>query len=126
MGYVRKVWHTFNILEGSWWVLGTCLTHHPTSLSSNFVDVLPDVTSLLNYRVEWTVILNDTTQDNNKVLGDEIQKTIKFHSLEREAVSTFQSVIEAEQQNFGPQKKDPWQKMKTSPPAQTRNRIRIN
>ena len=40
-----------------------------TSLSSNFASVLLEVASLPNYRVELTVILNDITQDNNKVLG---------------------------------------------------------
>ena len=64
----------------------------PTSLSANFVAVFPEVESLLNSRVERTVILNDITQYNNKVLGDESKKTSKFHSLDRsieESVSTF-------------------------------------
>ena len=55
---------------------------------------------LLNSRVEWTMILNYITQDNNKVLGDESNETVKFHRLEsitEEYVSTFQSVVEAEQ-----------------------------
>ena len=72
--------------------------------------VFPEVESLLNYRVEWTVILNDITQKKNKVLRDEINKTVKLNMLERsmeEAVSTFQSVVEAEQRNVGPQKKQP-------------------
>ena len=43
----------------------------PTSLSANFVAVFPEVASLLNSSVEWTVILNDITHYNNKVLGDE-------------------------------------------------------
>ena len=42
----------------------------PTSLSSNFADLFPEVASLLNSRLESTVILNDITQGNNKVLGD--------------------------------------------------------
>ena len=36
--------------------------------------------------------------------------TVKFHILDRsmnESVTTFQSVVEAEQQNFGPQEKQP-------------------
>ena len=44
------------------------------------------------------------------VLGDEIKKTIKLHRLEssmEEAVSTFQSVVEAEQQNGESQQKQP-------------------
>ena len=48
------------------------------------------------------------SQDNNKVLRDKRNKTINFHRLERsmeEYVSTFQSVVDMEQQNGGPQKK---------------------
>ena len=69
-----------------------------------------DMTSLLNYLVEWTVILNETTQDKNKVLKDKRNETVKFHRLDRgmeEAVTTFQSVVEADQRNGGPQKKRP-------------------
>ena len=54
------------------------------------------------------MILNGSTQDNNKVLRYESNENVKFHRLERsmeEAVSTFESVVEAEQQNGGPQKK---------------------
>ena len=40
----------------------------PTSLSDTFEAVFLEVESLLNYSVEWTVILNDITQDNNKDL----------------------------------------------------------
>ena len=43
----------------------------PTSLSSKFAAVFTEAESLLNYRVEWILILNDITQDNNKVLVDE-------------------------------------------------------
>ena len=67
-----------------------------------------EVASLLNYRVERTVIINDITQDNNKVLGDESNKTVKFQRLKRsmeEAVSTFQSVVDEERLNRKPQKK---------------------
>ena len=69
--------------------------------------VFPDMENLLNYRVEHTVILNDITQDKNKVLRDKRNKTVKFHRLDRimeEDVSTFQSVVEAKQRNSGPQK----------------------
>ena len=72
----------------------------PTSLSDNFVAVFPEVTSLLNDCVEWTVILSEITQDNNKVLGDESNETVKFRRLERsmkESVSTFHIVVEVEQ-----------------------------
>ena len=72
--------------------------------------VFPEMASLLNSCVERTVILNDITQDNNKVLGDDINKTVKFHMLERsmeESVSTFQSMVEVEQQNCVPQQKLP-------------------
>ena len=54
------------------------------------------------------MILNDITQDNNKVLEDESNKTVKFHRLEMsmwEDVSTLKSVAEVEQRNGGPQKK---------------------
>ena len=80
----------------------------PTSLSSKFVVVFLEMASLVNSCVERTVILNDINQDNNKVLGDKSNETFKFHRLERimeEAVSKFQSVIEAEQRNSGPQQK---------------------
>ena len=73
-----------------------------------------EVASLLNYRVERTVILNEITQDNNKVLEEENEKTVKFHRLDRsmeEAVYKFQSVVEAEQRNGGPQKKNPGRKI---------------
>ena len=59
-----------------------------------------EVEILLNYHVEQIVILNDINQENNKVLGDESNETEKFHRLERsmeESVSTFKSVVEAEQ-----------------------------
>ena len=64
----------------------------------------------MNTRVERTVILNDITQDNNNIPGDESNKTTKFNRLERsmkESVSKFHSVVEAEQQNGGPQKNRP-------------------
>ena len=75
------------------------------------------------------MILNEITQDKNKVLGDKNKKTIKFHGLERsmeEILYKFKSVIEAEQQNGVPNKNDPWHKMKTPPSGQTRNREWIN
>ena len=71
----------------------------PTSLSANFAAVFSDLLSLINPRVECTVIFNGITQDNNKVPEDNINETIKFHRLERimeKAVSTVQSVVEAE------------------------------
>ena len=43
-----------------------------------------------------------------------------------EAVSTFKSVVEAEQRNAGSKKNDPWLKTKTLLEVQTRNRGRIN
>ena len=63
----------------------------PTSLSSNFAAVILELASLINSRVERTFILNEITQDNNKVPEDNINETIKFHRLERimeKAVST--------------------------------------
>ena len=82
----------------------------PTSLSAKFMAVFPEVASLLNSCVEWKVILDDITQDKNKVLGYGSKKNFKLCRLERsmkESVSTFQSVVEAEQQNGGPQQKQP-------------------
>ena len=67
--------------------------------------MFPEAESLLNPHVEWTVILNDITQENNKIHGDKSKITDKFHVMERsmeEAVSTLQSVVEVEQQNGGP------------------------
>ena len=80
----------------------------PTSSSENYADVFPEVASLLNYHVEWTVILNYITKYNNKVLVDESNKTVKFLRIEmsmEEAVSKFQSLVVADQQNGGPHKK---------------------
>ena len=55
----------------------------PNSLSANFAAVFPEFSSLLNSRVERTVILSYINQDNNKVLGDKSNKTVKLHRLER-------------------------------------------
>ena len=66
--------------------------------------------SLLNSHLERTVIINDITQDNNKVLEYESNGTVKFHTLEKsmeEAVSTLNILIVADQQNGGPNKKRP-------------------
>ena len=68
------------------------------------------MTILLYYNVECTVILNGTTQDTNRFLEDESNKTVMFHRLERiieEFMSTFQSVLEVEKHNVGTQHKDP-------------------
>ena len=80
----------------------------PTLLSANFTAVFTEVASLLNSNVEWKLIINNITQEDNKVLGDKRRKNVKLHRLERsmgEAVSTFQSVVEAEQRNGEPQQK---------------------
>ena len=56
------------------------------------------------------MILHNITKDNNKVLEYESNKNAKFHRMDRsmeEAVSTFQSAVEAEQLNGWPQKKVP-------------------
>ena len=55
----------------------------PTSLSANFAAMFLEVESLINSFVEWSSILNDITQDKNKVLEDEINETVKFLRLER-------------------------------------------
>ena len=70
------------------------------------------------------MILNNITQDNNKVLGDESNETVKFHKLEKsmeEAVFTFQIVVEAGQLNGGPHQNNPWKKTKTPTAGQIRN-----
>ena len=54
-----------------------------TPTHSNFAAVFPEVASLLNFHVERTVILNEITQDNNKVLVDKSNETVKFHKMER-------------------------------------------
>ena len=79
----------------------------PTSISSNFAAVFTKVASLLNSRVERTVILNVNTQENNEFLGDKINETVKLHRMERsmeESVSKSQSLVDTEQRNCGPQK----------------------
>ena len=79
----------------------------PNFLSANFAAVFLEVASLLYPRLELTVILNTITQDNNKVLEDDNNETVKFYKMERsteETVSTFQSVFKAEQWNSGTQK----------------------
>ena len=103
---VRKKRTTYLSYTGREFIsTGTLLTlpHHYPTLRLCF-----QRWNILNSRVERTVILNEITQDNNKVLGEDTNKTVKFHRLERiigEAVSTFQSMVEAEQLNFGPQQK---------------------
>ena len=85
-------------------------TVYPTSLSDNFKAVLLEAEILLNYCVERTVMLNDITQNNNKVLKSERNKTVKLHKPERnmeESVSTLQSVVETEQRSVEPHKKLP-------------------
>ena len=64
--------------------------------------MLAEVESLLNYFVEQILIINEITQDKNKALEDDTNKSIKFHRLDRsmeESVSTFNSVDEVEQYN---------------------------
>ena len=81
-----------------------------TSLSANFSDVFPDMSSLLNYHVERTVIINDITPDKKKVLGDKINKTFRFNRMERrmeEVVCTFQILVEEGKRNGGNQHKRP-------------------
>ena len=53
------------------------------SLSDNIVAVFLEVASLLNFCVEQIVILNDITQDKNKILEDKSKNNFKFHRLER-------------------------------------------
>ena len=78
---------------------------YPTSLSASFVAVFQEVEILLNYHVEHTVILNDITQENNKVQEDKSNGAVKFHRMERsmeKSMSTFKIVVKAEQRNGGP------------------------
>ena len=54
--------------------------------------------------------VNDIIQNNNKVLVDKGNKTVKLNRLKRimkEVVPTFQSLVEAEQKNGGPDKMHP-------------------
>ena len=72
------------------------------------------------------MILYETTKDKNKVPEDDSNGTLKFHRLEisiEEDVSIFQSVVEADQGNGGPQKNRNLAEMKTIPEGQTRNRV---
>ena len=72
------------------------------SLSANFAVILQEVESLINSRTERKVILNDITQDKNKILEDERKCFFRFHRLEtsmEESMTTFQSVFVAEQLN---------------------------
>ena len=67
--------------------------------------MFPEVEILLNSRLEQTVMLNDIAQDNNKFVQDRSNKAFKFHILDfsmEEAMSKFQSVVEADQKNGGP------------------------
>ena len=55
-------------------------------------------------------------------MGEKSNKNVKFHTLERsteESVSTFQSVVKAEQLNGGPQEKRPLSE--NNPPARRSN-----
>ena len=82
----------------------------PTSLSAIFAAVFLCAKILLYYHLQCTVILNGITQDNNRVLEEEINETVMFHRMERsieESVSNFQSMIEAEKHNVGLQQKRP-------------------
>ena len=77
--------------------------------------MLPEVEILLNSCVERIVILSDIAPEKIKVMEDKSNRAVKFHRLEssmEEAVSTFHSLVEAEQRNGGPQKISPWQKTK--------------
>ena len=72
--------------------------------------MFPAVTTLINYHTELTVILYDITQDSNKVLGDERNKTVNFRRLDNsmyEYVAIFQSVVKLNQQNVGPKQNLP-------------------
>ena len=74
------------------------------------MSMFPAVTTLINYHTELTVILYDITQDSNKVLGDERNKTVNFRRLDNsmyEDVATFQSVVKVNQQNVGPKQNLP-------------------
>ena len=91
--------------------------------------MLPDVARLLNYRVEQTVIFNEITQDNIKILEDKRNDNFKLHRLDssmEEALSTFQSAIEVEQQNGRPQQKRHLSEKRKIPSlGQNRNRGQI-
>ena len=79
-------------------------------MSANFVAVFLELETILYSHVEWTVILNGITQEKNKVLEGDINKTANFYKLERSMVEdmyTFKSEVEAEQQDVGPHQKHP-------------------
>ena len=72
------------------------------------------------------MILNDITQDNNKVLEEEINETAKFHRLENimeESVSKFQIVVKVKQNNGGTQQKCPLVEKKPSISSNQEQRI---
>ena len=52
-----------------------------TSLSTNFAAVFQEAERLLNLFVEQIVILNDTPWENNKILREKSNETVKFHSM---------------------------------------------
>ena len=45
--------------------------------------MFPDIVSLLNYYTERKVIIDETSQDRNKVLGDDSNNNIKFHIMQK-------------------------------------------
>ena len=81
----------------------------PTLLSADFTAVFLEVARLLNPLLEKK--LYSMTSLRITISSCETKaKTFNFHMMERsmeEAVSTFQSVVEADQRNGGPQKKLP-------------------
>ena len=64
-------------------------------------------------------------QKNNKVMEYNSNKTVNLYKMERsmeEAVFIFQSVIEVDQRNGGPNQKRPLEETKNLPEGQTMNR----
>ena len=65
MGYGRRVKIPFTDWNGVDEYRGLI---DSTPISANFLAVLLEVSSLLNFYVQWAVILNGITHENNKVL----------------------------------------------------------
>ena len=84
----------------------------------------PEVTRLLYFHVEQTVILNEITQDRNEALEEEIRKNVEFNRLENiveETMDKSQSVVKVDQWTGGPQKNHPLEEDKLLPRCQKNN-----
>ena len=88
-----------------------------------------EVASLLNVRVKRTVILNDINQDNNKVLEDKSKKnssSVVFILVWSKPCLHFRVWLRWSNKVLDLRKSAPWNKIKTLPAVQTRNRVWIS